>query len=430
MKKTNEAVHTAAVDFKAGLETVGKAARAAARKLAQLSAAQKNRCLEAVADLLLERQATVLAENAKDMEAGSAKGLSAAMLDRLKLTPARIEEMAKGLRALTGLPDPIGRVDSTWLRPNGLEIRKVRVPIGVIAIIYESRPNVTVDAAGLCLKAGNAVILRGGSEAIHSNLALAGVMADGLAACGVPAAAVQVIPWTDREAVNQLLRLDQYVDLVMPRGGESLIRAVVEQSTIPVIKHYKGVCHVYVDKAANQAMALKIIENAKCQRPGVCNAAEKVLIHQDIAAEFAPKLAKHMQAKKVELRGDAAFCGFVPAAKPASEQDWYEEYLDLVLTVGIVANVDAAAEHIARYGSAHSDAIITADKDVAQHFTEVVDSAAVYVNASTRFTDGGQFGMGAEIGISTDKIHARGPMGVEELTSYKYVVLGSGQVRG
>ncbi len=423
------AVKTENVDFQAGLETIGREARIASRKLARLSGGQKDRCLEAMADLLLQRQETILAENAHDLEAGRVKGLNAALLDRLKLTPARVEEMAKGLRALTGLPDPIGRVDSTWLRPNGLEIRKVRVPIGVIAIIYESRPNVTVDAAGLCLKAGNAVILRGGSEAIRSNLALAQVMADGLAVCGVPAAAVQVIPWTDREAVNQLLRLDKYVDLVMPRGGESLIRAVVEQSTIPVIKHYKGVCHVYVDVAADQAMALAIIENAKCQRPGVCNAAEKVLIHKDIAAEFAPKLAKRLLAKKVELRGDAAFCKLVPEAKPATDQDWQEEYLDLILTVAIVADVEAAAEHIAVHGSAHSDAIVTADKDTAELFTELVDSAAVYVNASTRFTDGGQFGMGAEIGISTDKIHARGPMGVEELTSYKYVVQGSGQIR-
>ncbi|MFA4945035.1 MAG: glutamate-5-semialdehyde dehydrogenase [Lentisphaeria bacterium] len=418
------------VDFKARLEEVGQAARAAARKLALLAPAQKNRCLEAIAELLLQRQATILAENAKDLEAGKGKKLSAAMLDRLKLTPARIEEMAKGLRTLTGLADPIGRVDSTWLRPNGLEIRKVRVPIGVIAIIYESRPNVTVDAAGLCLKAGNAVVLRGGSEAIHSNLALAAVMAEGLAATGLPAAAVQVIPWTDRAAVNALLRLDSYIDLVMPRGGESLIRAVVEHSTIPVIKHYKGVCHIYVDKAADQEMALAIIENAKCQRPGVCNAVEKVLVHRDILAEFAPKLAARLGGRGVELRGDAAFRAAVPTATPATAEDWSAEYLDLILTVGAVAGVEAAAEHIARFGSAHSDAIVTADKEAAQAFTALVDSAAVYVNASTRFTDGSQFGMGAEIGISTDKIHARGPMGVEELTSYKYVVIGKGQIRG
>lgn len=416
-------------DFKEKLLELAKDAKAAARALSLLTSTQKNRCLEVIAAKLTEHHQEILAANAQDMELGRQQGLSNALLDRLLLTPARIEEMAKGLRALVGLPDPNGRVDSTWLRPNGLEIRRVRVPIGVIMVIYESRPNVTVDAAGLCLKTGNAVILRGGSESIRSNLALAQVMMAGLSECGLPAGAIQVVPFTERLAVNQLLRMDQFIDLVIPRGGESLIRAVVENSTIPVIKHYKGVCHIYVDKDADFNMALRIIENAKCQRPGVCNAVEKILIHKDIAAKFAPELAKLLTGKKVEMRGDAAFCALIPAATLATEQDWYEEYLDLILTVKVVDSIEDAATHIAKYGSAHSDAIVTNNRATATRFTDIVDSAAVYVNASTRFTDGGQFGMGAEIGISTDRIHARGPMGLDELTSYKYVVWGSGQIR-
>ena len=416
-------------DHQAELLELGRRAKTAARQLAQLSASQKNRCLEVIADRLMNEQERILTANAEDLENGRRKGLNAALLDRLKLTPARIGEMARGLRALVGLPDPIGRVDSSWLRPNGLEIRRVRVPIGVIAIIYEARPNVTVDAAGLCLKAGNAVVLRGGSEAIRSNLCLAAIMQAGLDAGGAPEGAVQMVPWTDRACVNQLLKLDRFVDLVIPRGGESLIRTVVENSTIPVIKHYKGVCHIYVDQAANQEMALAIIENAKCQRPGTCNAAEKVLMHRDIAAVFAPRVADLFRKRQVEMRGDPAFCRLVPDAKPATTEDWTTEYLDLIITVAVVDSLDAAIAHIAMHGSAHSDAIVTQDKDAAMRFTEQVDSAAVYVNASTRFTDGGQFGMGAEIGISTDRIHARGPMGLEELTSYKYIVLGNGQVR-
>ena len=416
-------------DWQAQLAAMGTNAKAAARKMALVPPLQKNRGLELMAAMLGERQEEILQDNAKDIEQGQAAGLTAALLDRLRLTPGRIEEMAKGLRALVGLPDPIGRVDSTWLRPNGLEIRRVRVPIGVICIIYESRPNVTVDAAGLCLKAGNAVVLRGGSEAIRSNLKLAAIMRDGLHKAQLPDGAVQIVPWTQREAVTQLLHMDQCIDLVIPRGGEGLIRTVVENSRIPVIKHYKGVCHVFVDKDADPDMALKIIENAKCQRPATCNAVEKVLVDKAIAATFAPRLAEMFRARKVEMRGDARFCALVPEAKLATEQDWHEEYLDLIITVGIVDSLEAAVEHIAKYGSAHSDAIITKNKKRATKFTALVDSAAVYVNASTRFTDGGQFGMGAEIGISTDRIHARGPMGLEELTSYKYVVLGTGQVR-
>ena len=408
---------------------MGRAARGAGRRLALMPAAQKNLALEKMAGALTAHQAAILAANAEDMAAATANGLSAAMLDRLLLTPQRIADMARGLRELMALPDPVGRLDSATTRPNGLEISKIRVPIGVIAIIYESRPNVTVDAAGICLKAGNATILRGGSESIRSNLALAAAMFDGLRAAGLPETAVQVMPWTDREAVMHLLKLDRYVDLVIPRGGEGLIRTVVENSRIPVIKHYKGVCHVYVDRAADPAKALAIIENAKCQRPGVCNAAEKVLLHREIAAEFAPALAEMFRRRKVEMRGDEAFCKLVPDARPAKVADWDEEYLDLIITVAVVDSLGAAVSHIAEHSSAHSDAIVTDDQQAARAFTEQVDSAAVYVNASTRFTDGGQFGMGAEIGISTDRIHARGPMGLEELTTYKYVVQGNGQVR-
>jgi glutamate-5-semialdehyde dehydrogenase len=417
------------INFTGELEEMGRNARAAARKLALLQGAQKNRCLEAMAEALMDQSAAIREANRLDMENGRAKGLTSALLDRLELTSGRIEDMAKGLRTLVGLENPVGRVDATWIRPNGMKIRKVRVPIGVIAIIYEARPNVTADAAGLCLKAGNAVFLRGGSEAIHSNRAIADVLRQGIRSCDLPEAVVQLLPWTEREAVNAMLKMDPYIDLVIPRGGESLIRKVVETSTIPVIKHYKGVCHIFVDKEAHPEMALNIIENAKCQRPGVCNAVETVLIHADIADEFAPRLAELLSNKGVELRGDPRFCQLVPSAKPATEDDWYEEYLDLILAVRIVENIDQAVEHISTYGSSHSEAIITENRNTASYFCEAVDAAAVYVNASTRFTDGGQFGMGAEIGISTDRIHARGPMGIDELTTYKYVISGTGQIR-
>jgi len=408
---------------------MGRDTRAAARKLALLPSAHKNRCLEAMADALIEEEDTIRAANTVDLERARATGLSVAMLDRLELTPARVSDMAKGLRTLVGLEDPVGRVEATWIRPNGMAIRKVRVPIGVIAIIYESRPNVTADAAGLCLKAGNAVFLRGGSEAVESNKAIASAMLAGIRACDIPEAVLQLIPWTDRHAVDAMLKMDEFIDLVIPRGGEGLIRKVVETSTIPVIKHYKGVCHIFVDKDADQAMALRIVENAKCQRPGVCNAVETVLLHADIAAEFAPRMAKLLRERGVELRGDERFREVVPEALEATEDDWYEEYLDLILAVRVVDTLQEAVEHITKYGSGHSDAVVSESRDAASAFTEAVDSAAVYVNASTRFTDGGQFGMGAEIGISTDRIHARGPMGVQELTTYKYVVLGTGQVR-
>lgn len=408
---------------------MGQAARKAARKLALLQGTSKSRCIEAMAESLFDSSSQVLEANEKDLAAAREKGLSQAMIDRLTLTTERIEEMVKGMRVLCGLPEPVGKVESTWIRPNDLKINKVRVPIGVIGIIYESRPNVTADAAGLCVKAGNAVFLRGGSESINSNIAIASALREGLCCCDMPKDAVQLVPWTEREAVNEMLKMKEYIDLIIPRGGEGLIKAVVENSHIPVIKHYKGVCHIYVDAKADIQMASRIVENAKCQRPGVCNAVETLLIHKDIADEFAPKIAEQLTEKGVELRGDQGFCRLAPSAKPAREDDWGAEFLDLILAVRVVDSIEQAIEHIADYGSGHSEAIITESKTAASLFTESVDSAAVYVNASTRFTDGGQFGMGAEIGISTDRIHARGPMGIDELTTYKYVIKGSGQIR-
>ena len=408
---------------------MGDRAVAASRALARLSSRRKNTILEAMAEELNVRRDAIKAANAKDMEAGKQAGLSAALLDRLLLSDARIDGMIKGLRAVVGLKDPVGAKISRWIRPNGLVIQKVRTPIGVIAIIYESRPNVTADAASLCIKTSNAVILRGGKEALQSNLAITDAMQTGGKKKGLPEHSIQLVATTDHDAVRELVQLEGRVDLAMPRGGESLIRAVVEQARVPVIKHYKGVCHIYVDESANLDMALKIVENAKCQRPGVCNAVEKVLVHEKVAAAFLPKMAELLTARKVELRGDAAARAIVPSMKEATEDDWYAEYLDLILGVRVVADVRAAVEHITKYGSRHSDSIIAEDKKAQELFTDEVDSAAVYVNASTRFTDGGEFGMGAEIGISTDKLHARGPMGLEELTSYKYVILGNGQVR-
>ena len=408
---------------------MGDRAVAAAHALALCSTRKKNAMLEAMADELELQRAGLKQANAVDMEAARLAGLSGALLDRLQLTDARIDAMIKGINDVAALKDPVGQRISRWMRPNGLDIQKIRVPIGVIAIIYESRPNVTADAAVLCLKASNAVILRGGSEALRSNQAIAAALQAGGEKKGLPACAIQLVGTTDRDAVRELVQLEGRVDLAIPRGGESLIRAVVEQAYVPVIKHYKGVCHVYVDASADFAMALDICENAKCQRPGVCNAIEKVLVHEAVAAQFLPQLAARLGAHKVELRGSAAARAIVPAMTPATEEDWSAEYLDLILTVGLVKDVHAATAHINHYGSHHSDAIIAADEAAQKAFTEEVDSATVYVNASTRFTDGGEFGMGAEIGISTDKLHARGPMALEELTTYKYVIWGSGQVR-
>ena len=411
------------------MEEIGERARIASRILANTETKIKDEWLLSMADALENSSAELLRENARDMKVGRDAGLSGAMLDRLQLTPERIKAMADGLRHVTSLEDPVGRRLSTILRPNGLRIEKVSVPIGVIGFIYESRPNVTADAAGLCLKAGNAVILRGGSEAFHSNMAIAQCISHAAVAHGMPEGAVQLIPWTDRAAVANMLKMDRFMDLIIPRGGEGLIRYVVENSTIPVIKHYKGICHIFVDSECNRDMALDIIENAKCQRPGVCNALETLLIHEDIAESFVPAFAARMKTRGVELRGANRFCELVKDALPASEEDWSTEYLDLILSVRIVPDLRSAVEHINHYGSGHSDCIVTDNPANAEYFLNHVDSAAVYVNASIRFTDGGEFGMGAEIGISTDKLHARGPMGLPELTSYKYKIYGSGQIR-
>jgi len=408
---------------------MGDRAVVASRALAQLSARRKNAILEAMATELESRRATLKEANALDMEAGRAAGLSGALLDRLLLSDARIDSMIKGIRAVVALKDPVGQKISKWVRPNGLEIIKVRVPIGVIAIIYEARPNVTADAAVLCIKTSNAVILRGGKEARHSNQAVADALQAGGAKKGLPAHTVQLVGTTDREAIRELVQMEGRVDLAIPRGGEGLIRAVTDNARIPVIKHYKGVCHVYVHAAADRDMALRIIENAKCQRPGVCNAIEKVLVDASIADEFLPALARLMAERKVELRGDDAARAIVASMKVATEEDWTAEDLDLILTVKVVPGLQAAIDHINRYGSRHSDTIVTGDELAGKEFCQQVDSATVYVNASTRFTDGAEFGLGAEIGISTDKLHARGPMGLEELTTYKYVIHGTGQIR-
>ena len=415
-------LHAAMIDM-------GDKAVAAARQLATLGTRRKNLILEAMAEALDARRDQIKEANARDMAAGRAAGLSDAMLDRLLLTDKRMDAMINGVRALIGLKDPVGQKISRWVRPNGLVIQKVRVPIGVIGIIFESRPNVTVDAAALCFKTSNAVILRGGKEALESNKALVDALQAGGTRKGLPPHSIQLIATTEHEAVRELVQLEDRVDLVIPRGGEKLIRAVTEQAYVPVIKHYKGVCHAFVDATADQAKALDVVENSKCSRPGVCNALEKVLVHEQIAAEFLPKLAARLADKRVELRGDDAARAIVPAMKPATAADWDEEYLDLILTVGVVPSLDAAIAWINRHGSHHSDVILAEDEKAQEKFLDEVDSACVYANASTRFTDGGEFGMGAEIGISTDKLHARGPMALEELTTYKYVVQGNGQIR-
>ena len=414
-------------EIRESLEQMGSMAKAAARKLAVAAPEDKNRWLTAMADAVDADAELIMRANQTDMENAKAAGLSPAMLDRLRLDEKRIKGISDGLRHVVTLPDPVGRRLDSIRRPNGLDIEKVSVPIGVIAIIYEARPNVTVDATGLCLKAGNAVILRGGSEAIHSNLALAKSISDAGVKAGMPEGTIQMIPWTGHDAVSLMLKMNQYIDLVIPRGGERLIRAVVEQATMPVIKHYKGVCHIFVDADCDLDRACDIIENAKCQRPGVCNALETLLIHKDILNRFAPMLAKRLA--NVEFHADNAFRALVPQALPATEDDWYREYLDLKLAVRTVGSLDEAIAHINQYGSGHSDCILTTDDAHAEQFLNEVDSATVYANASTRFTDGGEFGFGAEIGISTDKLHARGPMGLVELTSYKYKVRGSGQIR-
>lgn len=417
------------MDTKTAVLLIGRHAKDASHELARLSSRKKNIILEAMADELDAQRETIKAENAKDLDAGKASGLNSALLDRLELTDARIDGMIKGLRDVAVLNDPVGNEISTWNRPNGLEIRKMRVPIGVIGIIFESRPNVTCDAAALCFKTSNAVILRGGKEAINSNLAIARAMKAGGVPKGLPEHAIQLIPTADREAVKVMCRMTEYLDLIIPRGGEGLIKAVTELSHVPVIKHYKGICHTYIDASADLEMAWKIAENAKCQRPGVCNAMETLLVHKDIAAAFLPEMGEIFASRDVEVRGDTSTCKLIPFAKHATETDWHEEYLELIISIRVVEDINAAIAHINHYGSGHSDAIVTADERAEKIFLAEVDSAAVYVNASTRFTDGAEFGMGAEIGISTDKLHARGPMGLEELTTYKFVISGKGQVR-
>ncbi|HUF62304.1 MAG TPA: glutamate-5-semialdehyde dehydrogenase [Verrucomicrobiales bacterium] len=411
------------------IQEMGRRAREAALQLATLSTQEKNRVLESMAGALLEREDAILEANAGDVQQAIGKGLNPALIERLRLDPARVAAMAGGIRQVAALPDFVGEILAEWTRPNGLQIRKVRVPIGVIAIIYESRPNVTSDAASLCFKSGNATILRGGSEAFGSNAAIAEALASGGAAAGLPEFAIQFVPVASRETVTLLAHMDRYLDLIIPRGGKSLIETVTAQARMPVIKHYDGICHVYVDSAADLSMACALAVNAKCQKPGVCNAMETLLVHRDIAAAFCPLVAETLRKHGVELRGDDTFRCFDPGAHAATEEDWSTEYLDLVLSVRVVDSLEDAIGHINRYGSRHSDAIVTSDAKAAQRFLAEVDSAAVFWNASTRFNDGEEFGFGAEIGISTDKLHARGPMALPELTSYKYHILGSGQMK-
>ena len=409
---------------------IGQAARAASRAMAVADTNAKNTALTAVA-LAIERAAKVLLhENARDVEAATAKKLDTAAIDRLTLTPARIAAMADGLRQIAALPDPVGEISGLKYRPTGIQVGQMRVPLGVIGIIYESRPNVTADAAGLCLKSGNAAILRGGSEALHSNQAIAACVHEGLKAAGLPETAVQVIETTDRAAVGQLITMHDYVDIIVPRGGKSLIERLMQESRIPMIKHLHGVCHVYIDDKADFDKALRIADNAKTQRLGTCNTMETLLVARGIAETILPPLCKIYTDKNIELRGDDAARKIVPRMKAATEDDWYTEYLDAILSVRVVDGLDAAIEHITRYGSQHTDAIVTEDYTRARRFLREVDSSSVMVNASTRFADGYEYGLGAEIGISTDKLHARGPVGLEGLTSLKYVVLGDGQVRG
>lgn len=407
-----------------------KQAKIAARQLSFISTEIKDRALLAMAAALVKRKDEILAANEKDMAAGREKGLSRALLDRLLLTEARIVEMAEGLKTVVALPDPVGEVISMWKRPNELQVGKIRVPLGVIGIIYEARPNVTVDAAGLCLKTGNAVLLRGGSEAINSNTAVTRVIAEAAGTAGIPAGAIQLIETTDREAVNIMLKLNECLDVIIPRGGAGLIQTVVKNATVPVIETGVGNCHVYVDNEGDLAMAKDIVINAKTQRPGVCNAMETLLVHKEVAGELLPDLLTTLRDQyKVEVRGCPETKAIASWVKDATEDDYYTEFLDFILAVKVVGDIEEAMNHIYKYGTKHSEAIITENYTKARRFLQEVDAAAVYVNASTRFTDGSQFGFGAEIGISTQKLHARGPMGLQELTTIKYIVFGAGQVR-
>ncbi len=417
------------MDIQSYMHSVGKAARHAARSIAKTETAAKNHALMTMAEVV-ERDLSRLGEaNARDVAAARARGLDAALIDRLTLTPKSIAAMAQGLREIAQLPDPVGEISDLRYRPSGIQVGRMRVPLGVIGIIYEARPNVTADAAGLCLKSGNAAILRGGSEAIHSNQAVGACVHAGLKAAGLPETAVQVIETTDRAAVGELITMKDYVDIIVPRGGKGLIERISAESRIPVLKHLDGVCHVYIDDKADLNKAIRIADNAKTQRYGTCNTMETLLVHKDIAARVLPPLAKIYLDKGVELRGDETARKIVPQMRPASEEDWYTEYMAPILSVRIVADLDQAIDHIAVYGSQHTDAIVTEDLTRARRFLREVDSASVMVNASTRFADGFEFGLGAEIGISTDKLHARGPVGLEGLTSLKYIVLGDGQIR-
>jgi glutamate-5-semialdehyde dehydrogenase len=417
------------INLKQQMQAIGAQARAASRRLAVAETRLKNAALEASAQSLRENRAGLLAANREDVAAAQAAGMDAAFIDRLGLGESGVEAMAAGLEEIAKLPDPVGEISDLRERPSGIQVGRMRVPLGVVGIIYESRPNVTADAAGLCLKSGNAAILRGGSEALRSNLAIAGCMHEGLKSAGLPEAAVQVVSTADRAAVGELVTMREFVDIIVPRGGKSLIERVSAESRIPMIKHLDGVCHVYIDAAADPEMAIAIADNAKTQRYGTCNTMETLLVHADIAGRVLPELGARYSAKGVELRGDAAARKLVPQMKAATEEDWYTEYLAPILAIRVVEDFDAALAHIAKYGSQHTDAIVTADSGHAQRFLREVDSSSVMVNASTRFADGYEYGLGAEIGISTDKLHARGPVGLEGLTSLKWIVLGSGQVR-
>jgi glutamate-5-semialdehyde dehydrogenase len=408
---------------------VAQRAQRAARELAAATGRQKQQWLQRSAQLLRERRREIEEANAQDIAAAPGYGLTAAATDRLRLTGERIAAIAAALEEIALLPDPVGEIIESSIRPNGLEVQKVRVPLGVIFFIYESRPNVTADAAALCVKSGNAVILRGGKEAAHSSRAIVDILAEALAEAGLPRDAVQLVNTADREAVGHFLRLDQYISLAIPRGGKGLIRRVAAEAQMPVIKHFTGNCHVYVDAAADLDMALWLSINSKCQRLGVCNAAESLLVHADVAAEFLPRIGEELQARGVEIRGDERVRELVPGAVEATETDYSTEYLDAIISAKVVGSLREAIEHINHYGSHHTDAIVTGDLAAAREFAQAVDSSAVMINASTRFNDGGEFGLGGEIGISTDKLHARGPCGLKELTSYKYVVYGRGQVR-
>ena len=411
------------------IEEMAKDAKAASRQLRKLGREQKDAALELMSSKLIERQSIIIQENKKDLAQAREAGMSSSMIDRLTLNEKVISEMAEGLREVAALPDPVGEVTGMVKRPNGLLVGRVRIPLGVIGFIYESRPNVTVDAAGLCLKSGNAVILKGGSEAINSNLCLADLLNEALKQTGIPEKAIQVVPTTEREAVGILLGLDDYLDVVIPRGGEGLIRFVTEHSRVPVLKHYKGVCHVYVDEFSDLKLAEEICFNSKVQRPGVCNAMETMLVHKNIASAFLPSMLERFRKAGVEIRGCARTAGLVPDVKPAVEADWPAEFLDLILAVRVVSGMEEALDHIEKYGSNHTDVIITNDYSRSQQFLAEVDSSVVLINASTRFNDGNQLGLGAEIGINTSKLHAFGPMGLEELTTTKFIVYGQGQIR-